>query len=409
MSSLLFNSGFLRDALEARSREMQSEIQRVSGDHAVEADEIEWATALAERYQIEPPVLQPEQRYMDAPVECRVDVSWDTRRVPPPGGGPMVAPGYRTTLHIPVTGEVDACGLQPSQHSYNPPVGAVSGQEVIWELAYPADSPLDLGHEADAWVGDIQMWLRWTTTDIEGFNARLLNQAQMAIRERTTRLLQHRAHVEATGLPIGPPRDESKTYIPEVVVRRPSPVMPTRTEQPLDLEPVLKDEIYEHILSVIRQHTLSMEQSPGTYAGLGEEDLRQVIRAALNTHYLGAASAEAFNFHGKTDIYIEHEGRSLFIAECKFWTGPQGFTETLDQLFGYQAWRDTKLAVIMFVRNQGFSDVVEKGREQLDKHPLFLEWRPAGSPSELRAVVKSARDERRHADLNVFFVPVATD
>jgi hypothetical protein len=147
-----------------------------------------------------------------------------------------------------------------------------------------------------------------------------------------------------------------------------------------------------------------MEQSPGTYANMGEEDLRQLIRAALNTHYLGAASAEAFNFGGKTDIYINHEGRSLFIAECKFWPGPQGFVETLDQLFGYQAWRDTKLAVIMFVRNQGFSDVVDKGREALGNHPQFLEWRDAGSESELRALVCSARDKRRHADLNVFFV-----
>jgi hypothetical protein len=408
MTSLLFNSGFLRDALEARNQEMFSEIARVPEAHAVEADEGEWATALAERHQIEPPVLQPEQRYMDPPAECKLDMSWDVRRVPRPGGGPIVVPGYRTSLHIPVTGEIDACKLQPSQYNRNPPVGNVFGREVVWELAYPADSPLDLGRESDVWVGDIQMWLRWVTTDIEGFNAGLLNRAQMAIRTRTTRILEHLAHVEATGLPIGPPRDDSKTYIPEVVVRRPSPVIPARTEQPLDLEPVLKDEIYTHILSVIRQHNLSMEQSPGTFAGLGEEDLRQLIRAALNTHYLGAASAEAFNFRGKTDIYIDHEGRSLFIAECKFWSGPKGFAETLDQLFGYQAWRDSKLAVIMFVRSQGFSEVVEKGREVLGSHPRFLDWRDAGSESELRAIVQSARDERRHADLNVFFVPIAT-
>lgn len=149
-------------------------------------------------------------------------------------------------------------------------------------------------------------------------------------------------------------------------------------------------------------------RAPGTYADLGEEDLRQLIRAALNTHYLGAASAEAFNFGGKTDIYINHEGQSLFIAECKFWSGAQGFVETLNQLFGYQAWRDTKLAVIVFVRNQGFSEVVEKGREALGNHPLFLNWGDSASGTELRAVVRSARDERRHADLNVFFIPIAT-
>ncbi len=76
-----------------------------------------------------------------------------------------------------------------------------------------------------------------------------------------------------------------------------------------------------------------MEQSPGTYAQMGEEDRRQTIVATLNTHYAGRAAAEAFNVAGKTDILIRHDGRNLFICECKFWEGPAGFTETIDQLF----------------------------------------------------------------------------
>jgi hypothetical protein len=45
----------------------------------------------------------------------------------------------------------------------------------------------------------------------------------------------------------------------------------------------------------------------------------------------GRAHAEAFNVTGKTDILIRHDGRSLFICECKFWTGQDGFTATVDQ------------------------------------------------------------------------------
>jgi hypothetical protein len=69
--------------------------------------------------------------------------------------------------------------------------------------------------------------------------------------------------------------------------------------------------------------------------------------------------AEAFNFGDKTDILIRHEGRSLFIAECKFWAGAKGFSDTLDLQFGYQAWRDTKLAVLMFVRERDLTAIVE--------------------------------------------------
>jgi hypothetical protein len=38
-----------------------------------------------------------------------------------------------------------------------------------------------------------------------------------------------------------------------------------------------------------------MERSPKTYAAMGEEDRRQTIVLALNTHYRGQTTAEAFN------------------------------------------------------------------------------------------------------------------
>jgi hypothetical protein len=52
--------------------------------------------------------------------------------------------------------------------------------------------------------------------------------------------------------------------------------------------------------------------------------------------------------------------------------------------------------------------VVEKGREALADHEQFLSWRDAASETELRAVVSWPGDERRHADLNVFFVHTPT-
>jgi hypothetical protein len=182
--------------------------------------------------------------------------------------------------------------------------------------------------------------------------------------------------------------------------------MPARKDQTIPFEHVLGDETFEHILNVVRLTTASFEQSSGTYADMGEEDLRQVIRAALNTHYEGAANAEAFNFGGRTDILINDSGRSLFIAECKIWAGPQGFAETLDQLFRYQAWRDIKLAVIMFVHDRGFTDVVEKAQAALEEHQQFVSWGIAATDSELRATVHWKGDEQRIADLNVFLVSI---
>jgi hypothetical protein len=60
-----------------------------------------------------------------------------------------------------------------------------------------------------------------------------------------------------------------------------------------------------------------------------------------------------------------HEGRNVFIAECKFWDGEQSFTATIDQLFGYTGWRDTKLAIVMFVRAKGLTAILEKAKATL--------------------------------------------
>lgn len=174
--------------------------------------------------------------------------------------------------------------------------------------------------------------------------------------------------------------------------------------KPPTLEPVLDERVFEHILAVIRMQARHMEQSPGTYQRMGEEDRRQTIVATLNTHYEGRAHPEAFNVKGKTDILIRHDGRNLFICECKFWDGAEGFMQTIDQLFRYTGWRDTKLTTVMFVREKGLTAILKKARAALEAHPQFVGWKDAASETELRATMHWPGDEERLADLNVFFV-----
>lgn len=309
-----------------------------------------------------------------------------------------------------MTGDKNVFHLRPSSQTLTWPVADVGDGELLLTVEYPDDTPADIRGGAARLSKEVEVYLSCAQSDIAYFNSGLLNDAQMTIRRRRQRIESHRAHLETTGLPIGPPRDESKTYIADVIIRRPAPLLPAmRQEQPIELEPVLGDGVYEHLLTDIRQHTLSMEKNPQTYAGMGEEDRRNVIRDALNANYHGTPTAEGCNFGGKTDILIRHEGRNLFIAECKFWTGAKGFTDTLDQLFGYQAWRDTKLAVLMFVRERDLITIIERGREALEAHRQVVERRQAASETELRAIVSWEGDERRHADLNVFFISTPTD
>ncbi|MBX8827723.1 hypothetical protein HBA93_19140, partial [Ochrobactrum sp. SFR4] len=114
-----------------------------------------------------------------------------------------------------------------------------------------------------------------------------------------------------------------------------------------------------------------MERSPSSFATMQEEDIRQHFLVQLNGHYEGKATGETFNAEGKTDILVRDEGRNIFIAECKFWRGDKGFSDTIDQLLGYLSWRDTKTAIMVFNRNKDMSNVLSKIRSLTESHPLF--------------------------------------
>lgn len=92
----------------------------------------------------------------------------------------------------------------------------------------------------------------------------------------------------------------------------------------------------------------------------------------LEPNFEGAATGETFNKSGKTDILLRHEGKNVFIAELKYWHGKKGFLETISQLLGYLTWRDSKAAVVMFVRNKDFMAVLETAKDSISEHENYL-------------------------------------
>ena len=135
-----------------------------------------------------------------------------------------------------------------------------------------------------------------------------------------------------------------------------------------------------------------------------EETLRDALLPMLNSHYEGGATGETFDAAGKTDVLIRVEGRTIFIGECKWWSGGAGFESALSQLFSYTTWRDSKLALILFVDRKDPMAVVEKVRELLSAHELFIEWRESTHERDLHCVMRWPGDAAIHAELHVFFV-----
>jgi hypothetical protein len=283
----------------------------------------------------------------------------------------------------------------------------VNRDDLTLTIDYPRDQKPNIDGRVQDFINTVSQWLGWAQNQIDGFNANLEAEARRAIEARRKRVEERDAHLAQSTIPIRRPgQARAKTHIPDVLVRRPAPSLPrTRADdQRPALEPVLEEKVFEHILGVIRAQGKQMEQNPGAFREMGEEDRRQVILGTLNTHYEGFATAETHNYKGHTDILVRYESKNLFVCECKFWGGQESFKDTIDQLFGYVAWRDTKLAIIMFVREKGLTAILKKAREALGAHPQFVAWKEAADEAELRVTMRWPGDEERHADLNVFLI-----
>jgi hypothetical protein len=409
MDGLLFTDGELRLALQHQAERLRAAVEAVPEEHLLQADVDEWVAALAEEFYVEAPELQLGQMYREPAKEIKVDVSHDPGRYFSPYTTDRRINGYRVVVRVPFTGDKGVFELRPNQFTFNPPRARVDGNELALTLEYPHDKQPDIDSQVNGTIGTIEQWLGWSGGEIESFNRALEQHARSAIAGRRQRIEQREQHLATSSIPERRPGD-AKTYIPDVIVRRPAPKLPTAKTNGagVQLEPVLEDRIFEHILSIVRMQAREMERAPKTYVGMDEEARRDLFLATLNTHYEGRGSAEAFNVNGKTDILIRYEDKNLFIAECKFWQGAKGFTDAIDQLFGYASWRDTKLALIMFVREKGLTEIVDKGRDALAAHAQFVAWQDSAGETELRGTVSWPGDDRRHADLNVFFVHTPT-
>lgn len=196
------------------------------------------------------------------------------------------------------------------------------------------------------------------------------------------------------------------THVPAQMRRRIRPSLLPQTSTGYSPEPALEEAEYQHILKIIDDMSMMMERSPTAFERLEEEHLRDFYLVVLNGHYEGRATGETFNASGKTDILIRENNRNVFIAECKYWHGPQTLTDALDQLLGYLTWRDTKAALIMFNRNKNFTAMVKKMAETTSEHPNCKRNSEQETETRYRFVFASKDDPARQIILTVMAVNV---
>ena len=411
MADLLFNDGRLGPILDAERRRIEAVVDAIAADHVLGVGLEPLIAEIVPRVRVSPLEIDWDAATVEAN-DTRIDVSQDHNRIIFDRSRSFLIAATEVVYHVPYRGDERLFHLQPSTHTYNPPVGETSSAELRIRVTVPA--PADAASVKNAIEGEvarIQQWSGWVNGDVKVFNEALGGLVRSAVEGRREKLLADQNMLATLGVPLRRPDDARPTYaLPPASKRIPLPPAPSpgalvgrRATKP---EPVLPDEVYEEILAICASMVEVIERSPGAFRDMDEEDLRTHFLVQLNGAYQGSATGETFNKEGKTDILLRHEGRNLFIAECKFWRGAKGLTSTVDQLRRYATWRDTKTAILLFNRDRNLTKVLEQIVPTLKNHDAFLREADVEGETAFRIVLRHPEDDRREMTVSVLVFDV---
>lgn len=393
VGTFLFSEGDLGMSLLAAARKMAGRLETWDADALLKAPEADVIDELIEEGTGRCPRLLRDHAWMPPPSETTQRFSEfgeiGERRV------------TQLVLVVPFDGEKVVFRLRASTFTINPPQVISLGDR---ELRIAVDGPAGDAASARALFGaqldKIETCLEWSRKQIEDHNARIRAEVPGMVARRRAQLLATRNLQAEIGFPVRR-RPDADTYAVPVKRRNLRPVHPVGTPAatPFPPEPAMADRDYQAALAVLRNSRNALERTPALAAKLDEEQIRDLLLVNLNAHFEGDAAGEVFNGEGKTDILIRVEDRNIFIGECKVWGGPGTIDEALGQIFKYLVWRDTKAAILLFIRNKDITAVITKATQKIEAHPNYKRRGPSRTDDQLDFVMHAQDDVEREIHL----------
>lgn len=395
----LFYTYDLYGTCENIKSKISGEIDSFQADYLLSVSIEDVCDHLVDKYKLNSPELMPEQVELVNQGETTIPHNEFGRSF-------NINANYYT-FAVPFNGDGNLFQFKASTSTYSPPCGNINGRELHLTFVREDHNAEALKQSLDKEITTIKEHLGWLKNDIDKFNNSLRQIIISTLEARKVKLLKDQGLVASLGIPIRRRNDAPTTYIIPVSRKKICIPKPIASKVPFEPEPELQEEIYNQIIDTLQNMVLVMERSPHAFADMGEEDLRTHFLVQLNGLYEGQATGETFNYEGKTDILIRVGGKNIFIAECKFWSGPKGLQETIDQLLSYLSWKDTKVAILLFNRNKDLSKVLTQIPEIVKTHPKYKRNFKQRKETEFQFILKSNIDENREllATLLVFDIP----
>ena len=404
MTQPLFSDYSLSATIDNHKRGLAKEIYTLGENEVLNTPHEEMVRYLVEKWQIDPLAIDELGIRVDYG-DAQIDVSKDYR-YGSFGLGPQHVTGTKVTFYVPFTGDPDLLKCQPSARSLSLPRATIRPNEIVFEFNATTDQTSGIKARFDRDLEQTRIHADRVTAEVKALNAALPGIARDRLTARRDKLLQDRKLAETMGFPLKRTQDPPSTLVTPEVRRRVTPQKPRPSAEPFSPDPTLDMAEYEHIINILSNMVMVMERSPKTFGSMTEEDLRTHFLVHLNGHYEGQATGETFNYEGKTDILVRASGRNIFIAECKFWRGPAGLTDALDQLLGYTSWRDTKTSLLVFNRDVSMSTVVRRIPGTVAQHPNFKRKLQYNSETGFRYVFSHRDDVSRDIIITVLVFDV---
>lgn len=397
----LFVSSNLSTSIEGHRQKMKQQIHALTPNQLLPAEDATVCQHFVGEFAINPIEIQEEHIVLIEPREIEIERDSDF-------GGTYRQKQLEFRFEIPFNGDASLLNLKPSTWSSVWPHAKVdSGRIVV--LLHRADREVDaIKREFGEELSRIKQYLGWQRSDIDRWNQALPELVRQEVAARREKLVADKKLVTDLGFKVvrrGEPTSYSVPIHRKQVI---PPLPPARPGAAATPDPVLDATVYEEILDTFDGMSVVMERNPSAFATIDEETLRTHFLVPLNSNFRGMASGETFNAAGKTGILIKHQDRILFIAECKFWNGPQSLTDAITQLLSYTTWRETKAAILLFSRKRDFSAVLAQIPDVFARHPSHVRKVEYAKSTGFRFIVRSPNDPQRHLTITLlaFNLPV---
>ena len=305
---------------------------------------------------------------------------------------------------IPVEGDTDILNYRPSTWlSSGSGYFHISYGSIYTDILVLEEDSEKVKREYENRKDSLVKMLGFLEKDIKTYNNTLPGAARSIFAGRKEKIKRENSFIAGLGTPTTAQAGTPNTYsVPTVTKRYPQPENKQSSKKVEELTPVMDMQRYSQILDAIHTVGKMYESFPNVTKGMDEETLRDLFLAQIQTSFkTESATGEAFNKNGKTDIMVKHGDCILFIAECKFWKGKQVFLDAIRQLLSYLTWRDTKAALMLFVRDTSMTTAVAGVKDNIGSHANYKSTEKAKNETWLNYKFSMPNDPDRDVYLAV--------